>query len=108
MYEMHPALSLKARGVTYSEMTRDFRGRLHPRHVRQSIILIQAKTGEIKLKAIITALNHQEHRKAPSGHQPQEAEEGEASEKDSARNQEACFAYSVENTRGIQLGHAWS
>jgi hypothetical protein len=54
----------------------------------RSIIPAQAKTGEIILKGISTAPNHQEHNKAPSGHQPQEAEEVEASEEDSARNQE--------------------
>jgi hypothetical protein len=74
----------------------------------QSIILVQAKTWEIKLKGISTSLNHQEHKKAPSGHQHQEVEEGEASEEDSACNQEGCFAYFVEKRRGIQLGHARS
>jgi hypothetical protein len=57
----------------------------------QSIIPVQEKIGEIKLKAISAALNHQEHNKAPLGHQPQEAEEGEASKEDSARNQEGCL-----------------
>jgi hypothetical protein len=74
----------------------------------QSIIPAQVKTGEIILKGISTAPNHQEHSKAPSGHQPQEAKEVEASEEDSACNQEGCFAYSVEKIRGIQLGHAKS
>jgi hypothetical protein len=58
--------------------------------------------GEIILKGISTALNHQGHNKAPSGHQLQEAEEVEASVEDSASNQEGCFAYSVEKIRGIQ------
>jgi hypothetical protein len=52
----------------YFEMTRGFGGRLHPRHVRTSIILAQAKTGEIILKGINKAPNHQEHSKAPLGH----------------------------------------
>jgi hypothetical protein len=62
----------------------------------QSIILAQAKIGEIIFKGISTTPNHHEHNKAPSGHQSQEAEEVEALEEDSARNQEDCFAYSVE------------
>ena len=62
----------------------------------RSIILAQVKRGEVILKGINTTLNHQEHNKVPSGHQPQEAEEVEALKEDSARNQEGCFVYSVE------------
>jgi hypothetical protein len=65
-------------------------------------------TGEIILKGISTPPNHQGHIKVPLGHQLQEAEEVEALEEDSACNQEGCFAYSMEKTRGIQLGHARS
>jgi hypothetical protein len=71
-----------------------------------SIILAQATTGEIILKGINIAPNHQGHNKAPSSHQLQEVEEVEASVKDSAPNQEGCFAYSVGKIRGIQQGHA--
>jgi hypothetical protein len=53
----------------------------------RSIILAQATIGEIILKAISTAPNHQGHNKAPLGHQLQEAEEVEALEEDLARNQ---------------------
>jgi hypothetical protein len=67
----------------------------------RSIIIAQAKTVEIILKGIGTTPNHQEHNKAPSGHQPQEAEEVEASKEDSTRNQEGYFACSMEKTRGI-------
>ena len=74
----------------------------------RSIILAQVKTREVILKGINTTLNHQEHNKAPSGHQPQEAEEVEALEDDSARNQEGCIVYSMEKIRGIQPGHAKS
>jgi hypothetical protein len=74
----------------------------------RSIILAQATIGEIILKGISTVPNHQEHNKAPSGHQLQEAEEVEALEEDSAPNQEGCFAYSVGKIRGIQQGHAKS
>jgi hypothetical protein len=65
-YEMHPALSLKSGCDSMS-------GR--------SIILAQATTGEIILKGISTAPNHQGYSKAPLGHQLQEAEEVEASVK---------------------------
>jgi hypothetical protein len=64
--------------------------------------------GEIILKGISTAFNHQGHNKAPSGHQLQEAEEVEASVEDLAPNQEGCFAYSVEKIRGMQQGHTKS
>jgi hypothetical protein len=74
----------------------------------RSIILAQVKTWEVILKGINTTLNHQEHSKAPSGHQPQEAKEEEASEEDSTRNQEGCFVCSIEKIRGIQQGHAMS
>jgi hypothetical protein len=73
-----------------------------------STIPAQAKIGEIILKGINTAPNHLGHNKARLGHRPQEAEEDEALEEDSDRNQEGCFAYSVEKIRGIQLGHAKS
>jgi hypothetical protein len=66
------------------------------------------KTGEDILKGISIALNHQEHSKAPSGHQPQEIEEEEALKEDSAHNQEGCFSCFVEKIRGIQQGHAKS
>jgi fatty acid-binding protein DegV len=57
----------------------------------RSIIPAQVKTGEVILKGINTTLNHEEHNKAPSGHQPQEAEEEEALEEDLARNQEGVL-----------------
>jgi hypothetical protein len=65
----------------------------------RSIIPAQVKTWKVIYKGI--TLNHQEYNKAPSGHQTQEAEEEEASEEDSVRNQECCFACSVEKIRGI-------
>jgi hypothetical protein len=64
--------------------------------------------GAIILKGISTALRHQEHNKAPSGHQLQEVEEEEALVEDSSLNREGCFAYSVEKIRDIQQGRAKS
>jgi hypothetical protein len=74
----------------------------------RSMTLAQATIGEIILKEISIALNHQGHNKASSGHQLQETEEVEASVEDSAPNQEGCFAYSVEKIRGIQQGQVKS
>jgi hypothetical protein len=72
------------------------------------ITLAQVMIEAIILKGINTALSHQEHNKAPSGHQLQEVEEEEASAKGSTPNQEGCFAYSVEKTKDIQQGRAKS
>jgi hypothetical protein len=63
-------------------------------------MLAQAKTGAITPKGINTAPNHLGHSKAPSGHQPHEAEGYEALEEDLAHNQEGCSACSVEKIRG--------
>jgi SET domain-containing protein len=56
-------------------------------------------------KGINTAPNHLGRNKAPSDHQPQEAEEVKALEEDSAHNEEGHYACSVEKIRGTQLGH---
>jgi hypothetical protein len=71
----------------------------------QSIIPTQATTGEITLKAINKAPNHQGHNKVPIGHHLLDAEEVEASVEDSAPNQEGCFVYSMGKIRDIQQGH---
>jgi hypothetical protein len=55
----------------YSEMTRGFRGRLHPSHVRT--ILIQTMTRPTILRAASTARSLWECNKLPTGHQPREA-----------------------------------
>jgi hypothetical protein len=72
----------------------------------RSIIPTQAKLEAIIPKGINIAPNHLRHNKAPSGHQPQEAEGGEALEEDSTCNQKGCSTYSVEKIRGIQPEHA--
>jgi hypothetical protein len=56
------------------------------------ITLAQMMIGAIILRGISTALRHQEHNKAPLGHQLQEG----------------CFVYSVEKTKDIQQGRAKS
>jgi hypothetical protein len=84
----------------YSDMTRGFGGRLHPRHVRTIHNPDQAMIGEIILKSINTAPNHQGHNKAPSGHQLQEIKEGQASEEDMVISPGDCSAYSMGEDKG--------
>jgi hypothetical protein len=59
----------------------------------------QVTTGEIILKGISTTPNHQGHNKAPSGHQLQEVDGGEASEEDMVISPGDCSAYSVGKIR---------
>jgi hypothetical protein len=92
----------------YSEMTRGFGGRLHPRHIRTIHNPNSSNDRGTHTKAINKAPNHQGRNKVPTGHQLQEAEEEEASVEDSTPNQEGCFVYSVEKIRDIQQGHAKS
>jgi hypothetical protein len=66
----------------------------------------QAKTEAITPKDINAAPSQPGHSKAPSDHQPQEAEGDEASEEDSTHNREDCSVCSVERIRGTQLGPA--
>jgi hypothetical protein len=92
----------------YSKMTRGFRGRLHPRHVRTIHNPNSSNDRGNHFKAISKAPNHRGHNNVPIGHQLQEAEEVEASVEDLAPNQEGCFVYSVGKIRGIQQGYAKS
>jgi hypothetical protein len=71
----------------------------------RNTIPAQAKTEAIIPKGINTTPNHLGHNKAPSDHQPQEAEGDEALEEDSAHNQEGFSACSMEKIRGTQLRH---
>jgi hypothetical protein len=64
--------------------------------------------GQITPKATSKAHNLRECRKLPTGHQPQEAEGGEASEEGLALSPGDCSAYSVERTRDTQQGCAKS
>jgi hypothetical protein len=66
----------------------------------------KVKTEAITTKGINTVPSQLGCSKAPSDHQPQEAEGDEASEEDSTHNQEGCSACSVERIRGTQLGYA--
>jgi hypothetical protein len=92
----------------YSKMTRGFRGRLHPRHVRTIHNPAQATIGEIIPKGNNIALNHQGHNKVLSGHQLQEADGAEASEEDMVISPGDCSAYSVAKIRDMPQGRAKS
>jgi hypothetical protein len=58
----------------YSEMTRGFRGRLHPGMSKRSTIPTQMMTGPIIPRAASKAHSLRECSKLPTGHQPREAE----------------------------------
>jgi hypothetical protein len=74
----------------------------------QSKIPTQMMTWQITPRAASKAHNLWECSKLPIGHQPQEAEEGEASEEGLALSLGDCFAYSVERIRDTQQGRAKS
>jgi hypothetical protein len=92
----------------FSEMTRGFRGRIHPRHVRSIHNSNPSDDRGINLKGSNTAPSLQGHNKAPSGHQPQEADGTEASEDDTKISPEDYIAYSAVKTRATPQGHAKS
>jgi hypothetical protein len=92
----------------YSEMTRASEEDSTLGMSGRSIIPVQATTGEIILKGITTAPNHQGHNKAPLDHQLQEAEGGEASEEGMVISLGDCSAYSVGKIRDTRRGHAKS
>jgi hypothetical protein len=64
------------------------------------------KTEAITTKGTNIVPSQLGHNKAPSDHQPQEAEGDEASEEDLAHNKEGCSPYSVDRIRDTQLGPA--
>jgi hypothetical protein len=74
----------------------------------RSIIPTQVTIEEVNLKGNNTAPSHQGHNKAPSGHQPQEAEGAEALEEDTEISPEDYFAYSVVKTKVTPQEHAKS
>jgi hypothetical protein len=87
----------------YSEMTRGFEGRLHPRHVR---MIHNPNTNDDR--ANHTQRSLRECSKLPTGHQPQEVDGGEASEEGLVLNPGDCSAYSVGRIRDTQQGRAQS
>ena len=72
----------------------------------QYTIPAKVKTKAITTKDTNTVPSQLGRSKAPSDHQPQEAEGDEASEEDLTHNQEGCSACSMESIRGTQLGPA--
>jgi hypothetical protein len=85
----------------FSEMTRGFRGRIHPRHVRSIIIPLRVTTKEVSLRGRNTPHNLRGNSKTLSGHQLQEAEAPGASREDLGITLERSTAYSVVRTRAI-------
>jgi hypothetical protein len=63
---------------------------------------------EVNLKGNNTTPSHQGHNKAPSGHQPQEAEGAEASVEDTEISLEDYFAYFAVKTKATPQEHAKS
>jgi hypothetical protein len=63
-------------------------------------------TKEVNLKGSDTTPSLQGHNKAPSGHQPQEAEAAEALEEDTEISPENYIAYSAVKTRATPQEHA--
>jgi hypothetical protein len=89
----------------YSEMTRGFGGRLHPRHVRTIHNPSSSDDRETIPKGNNTAPNHQGHNKVPSCHQLQEAEGEEALEEDlviSPGDCSACFVAKIRDTQQVR------
>jgi hypothetical protein len=85
----------------FSEMTRGFRGRIHPRHVRSIHNSTQMMTEEVSCRGHIILHNLRGSNKAPFGHQLQEAEAPGASEKDMGTNPGRFTVYFVVKTRAI-------
>jgi hypothetical protein len=85
----------------FSEMTRGFGGRIHPRHVGQSIIPLRVTTKEVSLRGHNTPHNLWGNSRALLDHQLQGAEAPGASGEDLGISLERSTAYSVVRTRAI-------
>jgi hypothetical protein len=84
----------------FSEMTRGFGGRIHPRHVR-FITPVRMMTKGASLRGHSTLYNLWPNSKALSGHQLQGAEAPGASEEDLGISPGRSTVYSVARTRAI-------
>jgi hypothetical protein len=86
----------------FSEMTRGFGGRIHPRHVRSiKIIPLRVTTKEVSLRGHNTPHNLRGNSRALSDHQLQGVEAPRASGEDLGISLERSTAYSVVRTRAI-------
>jgi hypothetical protein len=90
----------------FSEMTRGFGGRFHPRHVRSIHNSTQSDDRGINSKGHSAPRKLRGSSKALSGHQHQGAEAPGASGEDLEISQEKFAAYSVEKARAIPPGCA--
>jgi hypothetical protein len=85
----------------FSEMTRGFGGRIHPRHVKSIHNSTQSDDKGNQLRGHNIPHNLRGNNKALSGHQLQGAEAPGASEEDLGIILERSTAYSVVRTRAI-------
>jgi hypothetical protein len=85
----------------FSEMTRGFRGRIHPRHVKSIHNSSRMTTKEASFRGHSTPHNLRGNNKALSGRQLQGAEAPGASEEDMGIIPGRFIAYSVVRTRVI-------
>jgi hypothetical protein len=85
----------------FSEMTRGFGGRIHPRHVRSihNFGLSDDRGSQPQRPQHSSQSSGQQHNKTLSGHQSQGAEAAGASEEGTGINPEGYIAYSVEKIR---------
>jgi hypothetical protein len=83
----------------FFEMTRGFRGRIHPRHVRSIHNSSQNDDKGSQFRGHNTPHSLRDNSKAPSGHQLQGAEEAGAEEEDMGISPGKSIAYSVVRTR---------
>jgi hypothetical protein len=85
----------------FSEMTRGFGGRIHPRHVRSIHNSLRVTTKEVIPRGRNTPHNLRSNNKALSGHQLQGAEAPGASGEDLEISLERFTVYSMVRTRAI-------
>jgi hypothetical protein len=92
----------------FSEMTRCFEGRIHPRHVRSIHSSSQNDDKGSQLQRPQHTSQFSSQQQSSSGHQLQEAEAVEASEEDMGISLEESIAYSMVKIRVTQQERARS
>jgi hypothetical protein len=92
----------------FSEMTRGFGGRIHPRHVKSIHNSSQSDDRGSQLQRLQHNSQSSGNNKALLGHQPQGAEAAGASEKGMGISLESSIAYSMVKTRATLQEHVRS
>jgi hypothetical protein len=85
----------------FSEMTRGFEGRIHPRHVRSIHSSVRTMIKEASFRGHNTPHSPRDISKAPSDHQLKGTEAAGASEEDMGISPGKSIAYSMVRTRAI-------